>query len=141
MQRHSQQGGIWRRAQPYRRATPRCQRTLHLHEIRKFRVVRDTDVGSSDKEPGDDARLQQRRGRALPVATGHRRMITAAPAFSGGEAASEATELAEPIRQLDSHRNLVSQAERGQLDTGLTLDAIIVPASRPANNLEQAITL
>jgi hypothetical protein len=64
-------------------------------------------------------------------------MITTGPGFSGGEA----SELAEPIRQLDSHRNLVSQAERGELDTGLTLDAIIVPASRPADNLEQAITL
>jgi hypothetical protein len=68
-------------------------------------------------------------------------MITTGPGFSSGEAVSETDELAEPIRQLDSHRKLVSQAERGELDTGLTLDAIIVPASRPANNLEQAITL
>ena len=68
-------------------------------------------------------------------------MITTGSGFAGGEAAFEKSELAEPIRQLDSHRNLVSQAEQGELDTGLTLDAIVVPASRPANNLEQAITL
>lgn len=68
-------------------------------------------------------------------------MITTGPSFSGGKAASEKSELAEPIRQLDSHRNLVSQAKQGELDTRLTIDAIIVPASRPANNLEQAVTL
>ena len=55
--------------------------------------------------------------------------------------ASEMSELAECIRQLGTHRKLVSQTEQRELDTGLTLDAIIVPASRPARNLEQAITL
>ena len=68
-------------------------------------------------------------------------MITTGSGCSGGETVPEASELAEPIRQLDSHGKLVSQAEPRELDTGLTLDAIIVPASRPANNLEQAITL
>jgi hypothetical protein len=68
-------------------------------------------------------------------------MITTGPGFSDSEAASEKSEVAEPIRQLDSHRNLVTQAKQGEFDTGLALDAIIVPASRPANNLEQAITL
>jgi hypothetical protein len=51
------------------------------------------------------------------------------------------SELAEPIRQLDSHRKLVSQTEQRESDTRLALDAIIVPASRPARNLEQAITM
>jgi len=68
-------------------------------------------------------------------------MIATGPDFPHGEAASETSGLADPIRQLDSHGKLVSQAEQGELDTELTLDAIIVPASRPANNLEQAITL
>ena len=51
------------------------------------------------------------------------------------------TERAESIRQLGTHRKLVSQREPRQPDPRLTLDAIIVPASRPAWNLEQAITL
>ena len=41
-------------------------------------------------------------------------MITTGPSFSGGKAASEKSELAEPIRQLDSHRNLVSQTKQGE---------------------------
>jgi hypothetical protein len=51
------------------------------------------------------------------------------------------SEPTESIRHLGTHRKLVSQAEHLALDTMLTLDAIIVPASRPAENLEQAITL
>jgi len=56
-------------------------------------------------------------------------------------AASEMGELTGTIRQLSTHRKLVSQAEQIELYTTLPLDAIIVPASRPARNLEQAITL
>jgi hypothetical protein len=69
-------------------------------------------------------------------------MITNRPqCLAGHKAASEMSELAEPIRELGTHRKLVSQKEQRELDTELTLDAIIVPASRPARNLEQAITL
>jgi hypothetical protein len=50
-------------------------------------------------------------------------------------------ELSETIRQLPTHRKLVSQTEHTELDAILPLDAIIVPASRPARNLEQAVTL
>ena len=49
---------------------------------------------------------------------------------------------AEGIRQHDTHRALVDQA--GPRDVplaGQALDAIIVPASRPAANLDQAVTL
>ena len=45
------------------------------------------------------------------------------------------------IRHLGTHRRLVSQTEHLALETTLAPDAIIVPASRPAGNLEQAITL
>jgi hypothetical protein len=45
------------------------------------------------------------------------------------------------IRHLGTHRRLVSQTEHLALDATLTPDAVIVPASRPAGNLEQAITL
>jgi hypothetical protein len=48
---------------------------------------------------------------------------------------------AEPIRQLSTHRRLVSRTERRKIDTRLTLDAIVVPASREARNLDSAITL
>jgi hypothetical protein len=51
------------------------------------------------------------------------------------------SELAGSVRQLGTHRKLVNQTEQRELDTELKLDAIIVPASRPAQNLEQAITL
>ena len=51
------------------------------------------------------------------------------------------SELTEPIRQLGTHRKLVSRTEQRKLDTRLTLDAIVVPASRPARYLEPAITL
>lgn len=51
------------------------------------------------------------------------------------------SELAGTVSQLGTHRKLVSQTERTGLDTELPLDAIVVPASRPARNLEQAITL
>src|ERR1039457_3203613 len=57
------------------------------------------------------------------------------------EAASEMSRRAASIRQLGTHRKLVSRTEQRELETRLTLDAIIVPASRPARNLEQAITL
>jgi hypothetical protein len=52
-------------------------------------------------------------------------------------------EFTESVRQLDTHRKLVSQTEQRELDldTRLTLDAVIVPASRPAENLDQAISL
>jgi hypothetical protein len=62
------------------------------------------------------------------------------PAIAPG-AASDMGELTGTIRQLPTHRKLVSQVERIRLYTTLPLDAIIVPASRPARNLEQAITL
>lgn len=45
------------------------------------------------------------------------------------------------VRQLGTHRKLVSQTEQRELGTELQLDAIIVPASRPARNLDQAIAL
>ena len=48
---------------------------------------------------------------------------------------------AEPIRQSSTHRKLVSRTEQPKIDAGLTLNAIVVPASRPADNLETAITL
>jgi hypothetical protein len=48
---------------------------------------------------------------------------------------------AEPVRQLGTHRKLVRRTEQPKIDTKLTLDAIVVPASRPAKNLETAITL
>jgi hypothetical protein len=51
------------------------------------------------------------------------------------------TELTGSVRQLGTHRKLVSRTEQRELATGLELDAIIVPASRPAQNLEQAIAL
>jgi len=51
------------------------------------------------------------------------------------------SELAGSVRQHGTHRKLVSQTEQRELDTELRLDAIIVPASRPVQNLEQAITL
>jgi len=51
------------------------------------------------------------------------------------------SELSRSVRQHDTHRRLVSQPEYRGLGTGLKLDAIIVPASRPVQNLEQAIAL
>jgi hypothetical protein len=51
------------------------------------------------------------------------------------------SELAGSVRQLGTHRKLVSQTEQRALDTELNLDAVIVPASRPVQYLEQAITL
>jgi hypothetical protein len=51
------------------------------------------------------------------------------------------SELAGSVRQLGTHRKLVSRTEQRELATRLELDAIIVPASRPAQNLKQAITL
>ena len=51
-------------------------------------------------------------------------------------------EYAASIRQHDTHRRLVGQSERGNAqDVVLGLDAIIVPASRPATYLDHAITL
>jgi len=46
-----------------------------------------------------------------------------------------------PVRQLGTHRKLVSRTEQRELGTELKLDAIVVPASRPAQNLQHAITL
>lgn len=51
------------------------------------------------------------------------------------------SELAGSVRQLGTHRNVVSHPERRERGTGLELDAIVVPASRPAQNLEHAISL
>jgi hypothetical protein len=51
------------------------------------------------------------------------------------------SEFAETIRQLGTHRKLVGHTEQVDLETPLPLDAIIVPASRPAQNLEQAVSL
>ena len=51
------------------------------------------------------------------------------------------SELAGSVRQLGTHRKLVSQTEHRELKTELKLDAIIVPSSRPVQNLEQAFTL
>lgn len=51
------------------------------------------------------------------------------------------SELAGSVRQLGTHRKLVSRTEQREFGTGLELDAIIVPASRPAQNLKQAIDL
>jgi len=51
------------------------------------------------------------------------------------------SERTQTVRQLDTHRRLVSQPGRREPGAGLTLDAIVVPASRPAEHLEQAITL
>jgi hypothetical protein len=48
---------------------------------------------------------------------------------------------AAPVRQHGTHRGLVSATEQRKLDPRLALDAIVVPASRPAQNLDQAITL
>ena len=50
-------------------------------------------------------------------------------------------ELAGSVRQHDTHLKLVSQTEQRALETKLKLDAIIVPASRPVQHLEQAIAL
>lgn len=49
--------------------------------------------------------------------------------------------LREGVRQHDTHRNLVSRPEHRKPHSGLKLDTIIVPASRPATNLDHAITL
>jgi hypothetical protein len=51
------------------------------------------------------------------------------------------SEPAAPVRQHGTHRRLVSATEQRKLDPKLTLDAVVVPASRSARNLEQAITL
>jgi hypothetical protein len=50
-------------------------------------------------------------------------------------------EAIEPIRQLATHRGLVSRTEQWRAEAWLPLDAVIVPASRPAWNLDPAITL
>jgi hypothetical protein len=46
-----------------------------------------------------------------------------------------------PVQQHGTHHKLVSPTEQRKLYPKLTLDAIVVPAARPAWNLEQAITL
>lgn len=61
--------------------------------------------------------------------------------LAGHKTASEMSESAEPIRQLDTHRRLVSQMEQWRFGARLSLGAVIVPASRPAPNLEQTISL
>lgn len=47
----------------------------------------------------------------------------------------------EDIRQHGTHRTLVNRPEYRKPHSGLKLDTIIVPASRPAANLDHAITL
>jgi hypothetical protein len=60
----------------------------------------------------------------------------------GYAGAPEITEAAtHSIHQFGTHHELVRQTEQQALGTTLALDAIIVPASRPAENLEQSITL
>ena len=50
--------------------------------------------------------------------------------------------LSEDIRHHETHSKLVGQTEPEEIATvELELDAIVVPASRPARNLEDAITL
>jgi hypothetical protein len=51
------------------------------------------------------------------------------------------SELAGSVRQLGTHCKLVSQTEQREPGPELKLDAIIVPASRPAQNLEHAVAL
>lgn len=69
-------------------------------------------------------------------------MITAGRGvYAGHRKASGMSELAESLRKHDAHRKLVRQTEQQTLDTEPKLDAIIVPASRPVHNLEQAIAL
>ena len=51
------------------------------------------------------------------------------------------SELAKSIRQHGTHRKLVNQTEKQKGDSELVLDAILVPASRPARNLHEAVTL
>jgi len=46
-----------------------------------------------------------------------------------------------PITQLATHNDLVRRTEQWRAGARLPLDAVIVPASRPAWNLDQAITL
>lgn len=47
----------------------------------------------------------------------------------------------EPVSQQSTHHKLVSPTEQRKLYSKLELDAIVVPAARPAWNLEPAITL
>jgi len=75
-------------------------------------------------------------GRRAPLRDGHRPRICASR-----RKGSDMTELPGSVRQLGTHRNLVSQAEQREPGAELELDAIIVPASRPAQNLEHAIGL
>lgn len=46
-----------------------------------------------------------------------------------------------PVDHHGTHHNLVSPTGQRKLDPRLTLGAIVVPAARPAHNLDQAITL
>lgn len=46
-----------------------------------------------------------------------------------------------PIRQLGTHRRLISGTEQRETDARLALDAVVVPASRPAQNIDLAVTL
>jgi len=75
-------------------------------------------------------------GRRAPLRDRHRPRICASR-----RKGFDVSELAGSVRQLGTHCKLVSQMEQRELGTELKLDAIIVPASRPAQNLKQAITL
>ena len=46
-----------------------------------------------------------------------------------------------PIRQLGTHRRLISGTEHREINAPLALDAVVVPASRPAQNIDLAVTL
>jgi hypothetical protein len=62
-------------------------------------------------------------------------------ARDGGVITNNDRRAMEPVRQLGTHRKLVSQTEQQKIDRRLALDAIVVPASRSVGNLETAITL
>jgi hypothetical protein len=61
--------------------------------------------------------------------------------LAGHEAAFEMSKASAPIRQLTTHNDLVRRTDQWRAGARLPLHAIIVPASRPAPNLDQAITL
>jgi hypothetical protein len=61
--------------------------------------------------------------------------------LASGKAASEMSEHTDTVRQLATHGDLVRRTEQWRLGARLPLDAVIVPASRPAYNLDQAITV
>ena len=98
-----------------------------------IRFVRDTHVGPGNKEQGDNSRLQREGGRSLSVVTGRRNHDHHWPRLRRPqESLASMSELAGSVRQLGTHRKLVSRTEQRELDAELKLDAIIVPASEAA---------